>query len=141
MHISIGELSRRTGVKVPTIRYYEGAGLMPEPARSEGKQRRYGTDEVSRLHFIRHARELGFEVDAIRELLALQAQPDRSCSEVDLIARRHLGEVEQRIKRLNALRDELERMIDQCGHGRIGECQIIETLADDAVALKGLRSN
>jgi DNA-binding transcriptional MerR regulator len=66
MEISIGELSRRTGVKVPTIRYYESVALMPAPPRSEGKQRRYGKPEVSRLTFIRHARELGFEIDAIR---------------------------------------------------------------------------
>lgn len=62
MNISIGELSRRTGVKVPTIRYYEGAGLMPAPTRTEGKQRRYLETEISRLNFIRHARELGFEI-------------------------------------------------------------------------------
>ena len=89
MDISIGELSRQTGVKVPTIRYYEGAGLIPAPARTEGKQRRYDAAAVGRLNFIRHARELGFEVEAIRELLAMNAQPDRSCAEVDRITRRH----------------------------------------------------
>ena len=88
MEISIGELSRRTGVKVPTIRYYESVALMPSPARSEGQQRRYGKTEVSRLIFIRHARELGFEIETIRELLAMSAQPDQSCAEADRIARR-----------------------------------------------------
>ena len=98
MDVSIGELSRRTGVKVPTIRYYEEVGLMPAPPRTAGKQRRYGPAEVDRLNFIRHARELGFEVGAIRELLAMSAQPDRSCAEVDQIARRHLSEVDRRIE-------------------------------------------
>ncbi|MFE1600701.1 MerR family transcriptional regulator [Methylobacterium sp. ID0610] len=130
MDVPIGELSRRTGVKVPTIRYYEGVGLMPAPARTEGKQRRYTAAEVSRLDFIRHARELGFEVDAIRELLALAAQPDRSCAEVDEIARRHMAAVERRIAQLETLRAELRRMVEACSHGRVGDCRVIESLAD-----------
>ena len=130
MVVSIGELSRRTGVKVPTIRYYEQVGLMPTPPRTEGKQRRHGPAEVSRLNFIWHARELGFEVDAIRELLAMSAQPDRPCAEVDQIARRHLSEVDRRIEQLTALRAELQRMVDACGHGRVCECRVIETLAN-----------
>lgn len=130
MDISIGALSQQTGVKVPTIRYYEGVGLMPAPARTEGKQRRYTPAEVARLNFIRHARELGFEVDAIRELLAMNAQPDRSCAEVDRITRRHLTEVDRRIAQLTAMRGELQRMVDECGHGRVCECRIIQVLAD-----------
>src|SRR3954451_17467411 len=130
MDVSIGELSRRTGVKVPTIRYYEQVGLMAAPPRTAGKQRRYGPAEVDRLNFIRHARELGFVVDAIRELLAMSAQPDRSCAEVDQIARRHLSEVDRRIEQLTALRAELQRMVDECGHGRVCECRVIEVLAD-----------
>ncbi|KLK94775.1 MerR family transcriptional regulator [Microvirga vignae] len=128
--LSIGELSRRTAVKVPTIRYYEQVGLMPAPPRTEGKQRRYGPAEVSRLNFIRHARELGFEVEAIRELLALNENPDQSCAEADRIARRHMIEVERRIEQLTALRTELQRMINECSHGRVGECRVIQALAD-----------
>ena len=75
--ISIGELARRSGVKVPTIRYYEQARLLPIPGRTEGHQRRYGRAAVGRLNFIRRARELGFEVSAVRELLALSEQPYR----------------------------------------------------------------
>ena len=130
MEISIGELSRRTGVKVPTIRYYELVALMPSPSRSEGQQRRYGEAEVSRLTFVRHARELGFEIEAIRELLAMSEQPDRSCAEADRIARRHMSEVDRRIGQLTALRAELQRMVDACGHGRVGDCRVIETLAN-----------
>ena len=130
MDIPIGELSRRTGVKVTTIRYYEGIGLMPAPARAESGQRRYRAAEVNRLNFIRHARELGFDFEAIRELLALSAQPERSCAEVDGIARRHVAAIERRIARLVALRAELQRMVDECGHGRVSDCRVIETLAD-----------
>jgi DNA-binding transcriptional MerR regulator len=130
--MSIGEVSRRTSVKVPTIRYYEQVGLMPTPPRTEGKQRRYSAAEVSRLNFIRHARELGFEVEAIRELLALSEKPDQSCAEADTIARRHMIEVERRIEQLTALRTELQRMVSECSHGRVGECRVIQVLADHA---------
>ncbi len=130
MEISIGELSRRTGVKAPTIRYYESVALMRPPSRSEGQQRRYSEAEVSRLTFVRHARELGFEIQAIRELLAMSEQPDQSCAEADRIARRHMSEVDRRIGQLTALRAELQRMVDACGHGRVGDCRVIETLAN-----------
>lgn len=130
MDISIGELSRRTAVKVATIRYYESVALVPSPPRSEGRQRRYGEQEVSRLTFIRHARELGFDIEAIRELLAMSAQPDQSCAEADRIARRHMVEVDRRISQLSALRAELQRMIAACGHGRVGDCRVIEALAN-----------
>jgi DNA-binding transcriptional MerR regulator len=130
MDLSIGELSRRAAVKVPTIRYYEQIGLMPETGRTEGKQRRYGTMAVARLAFIRHARELGFEVDAIRTLLSLQDDPDQSCARADEIAKARLVEVEKRIAGLKALRKELRKMVEECACGRIGECRVIETLAD-----------
>jgi DNA-binding transcriptional MerR regulator len=128
--ISIGELSRRTGVKVTTIRYYEGIGLMPEAPRTEGKRRLYDDRAVDRLGFIRHARELGFEVDVIRELLDLSAQPQRSCAKVDAIARAHLMAVASRIERLKALKKELEAMIRSCAKGRISECRIIDVLSN-----------
>ena len=130
MNLPIGELAKRTAVKVPTIRFYEQIGLLPAPPRSEGNQRRYGKDEVDRLNFIRHARELGFEINDIRELLAMSAEPQASCHQADSIARNHLGDIERRIASLQALRSELTRMIDECGHGRICDCRIIEALAD-----------
>ena len=127
---ALRELSQRTGVKVPTIRYYEQIGLLSPPPRSDGGQRRYGSPEVGRLNFIRHARELGFEIDDIRELLAMSAEPQASCHQADSIARNHLLEVDRRIAGLQALRGELARMIDECGHGRVCDCRIIEALAD-----------
>lgn len=130
MDLSIGELARRAAVKVPTIRYYEQIGLMPATVRTTGKQRRYRKDAVARLAFIRHARELGFEVDAIRTLLSLQDNPDQSCSRADEIATARLVDVEKRIASLRALRRELRNMLDECARGRVGECRVIETLAD-----------
>ena len=94
MDFPIGELSRRTHVKVPTIRFYEQIGLLPAPPRTQGQQRRYDTSHASRLNFIRHARELGFEVEAIRELLAMSAQPNQPCADIDNLARRHIKEID-----------------------------------------------
>jgi DNA-binding transcriptional MerR regulator len=129
MSLTIGELSRQTQVKIPTIRYYEQIGLLAEPLRTEGQQRRYRAEDVRRLNFIRHARELGFEVDAIRQLLNLAGAPDCSCGEVHDITKTHLKEVKDKIARLMALRDELETMVT-CDNRRISECRIIEVLAD-----------
>lgn len=127
---TIGQLAGMTGCKVPTIRYYEQIGLLPEPRRSAGNQRLYGPAHLQRLGFVRHCRELGFSQAAVRELFALTDHPDRTCEAVDAIARSHLGEVNRRIARLNSLKLELERMIKACGGGRVDKCRIIETLAD-----------
>lgn len=128
--LSIGILGKRTGTKVQTIRYYEQIGLMPEPDRTEGGQRRYGDVELDRLAFIRHSRELGFSLEAIRELLDLSDSPERSCARVDAVAQRQLKEVEARIARLEALRAELRRMINECNSDRVADCRILEVLRD-----------
>lgn len=133
--LSIGELSRRTATKVQTIRYYEQIGLMRKAERSAGGQRRYAERDLERLAFIRHARELGFPLDAIRELLGLADNPKRPCGDVDAIARRQLLRVEQRIRRLEALRTELGRMIEECSGGRVSECRVIEVLRDHSECL------
>jgi len=130
MNFSIGELARRAGVKVPTIRYYEQIGLLASPPRTEGHQRRYGRSDAFRLEFIRHARELGFEIDSIRTLLSLQDDPNQPCERADEIAKARLAEVETRIASLLALRGELQKMIEECACGRVGDCRVIETLAD-----------
>lgn len=127
---SIGEIARRSGVKVPTVRYYEQIGLLAAPPRSEGNRRVYDAKDLHRLIFIRHARELGFDVEAIRSLLALQDHPDHSCATADAIARARLVEVDRRIARLTALRAELDRMVSECACGRVSECRVIETLSD-----------
>lgn len=131
----IGALSEATGVKVPTIRFYEQIGLLPSPLRTQSNRRSYGEPHLQRLRFIRHARDLGFSVEDIRELLAMTAQPQASCDRADSIARRHLGEVERRLAQLQSLRGELRRMIGECSHGRIADCRVIESLADHGQCL------
>ena len=133
--IAIGELSRRSAVKVPTIRFYEERGLLPTPERTEGNRRTYGEVDVRRLQFIRHARELGFEVDDIRALLDLAGHPDRPCGEADAIARRHLADIDDRIVRLTGLRHEVQAMVERCAGGHVRECRIIEVLADHGECL------
>jgi DNA-binding transcriptional MerR regulator len=133
--ISIGAVAKATGVKVPTIRYYEDVGLLPVADRTESNRRSYDAASVSRLRFIRHARDLGFAVDAIRQLLNLSDQPDHSCSDVDSIARRHLAEIDEKIAQLTALRAEVKRMVDEGEHGRVAECRVIEELGDHAACL------
>lgn len=128
--IAIGRLAEQTGVKVPTIRYYEEIGLLPPPERSDSNRRVYGAVAARRLRFIRHARELGFEIDAIRQLLGLADQPDQSCREADSIARAHLADIESKISRLTALRDEVRRMVGDCAQDDICHCRVIEVLAD-----------
>jgi len=131
--LSIGKLAQATGVKVPTIRYYEQIGLLPEAGRSAGNQRLYGRDTQNRLAFIRHARELGFPLDAIRDLLSLSDRLDQPCAAVDDIAKAQLKAVQARIGRLKALEAELHRMIDQCACGTVKDCRVIETLGDHAL--------
>lgn len=127
---SIGRLARETGCKVQTIRYYEEIGVMPVPERSKGNQRLYGPDLVHRLAFIRHSRELGFSLDTIRDLLNLTDDPNQSCETVTRTAQAHLNEVNSRLKRLNTVKWELERMIKQCNGRQMNDCLIIEALAD-----------
>jgi DNA-binding transcriptional MerR regulator len=127
--LSIGELARTTGTKVETIRWYERIGLLAAPARTGGNYRAYGPVHLARLSFVRRARDLGFSLDQVRELLRLSDQPDRPCEEIDLIARGHLAEVERKVADLTALGRELRQIIGQCGHGTVAECRIIEALS------------
>ncbi len=128
--LTIGKLGSSTGVKIPTIRYYEQIGLLPEAERSPGNQRLYTHKAHERLVFIRHARDLGFSLEAIRDLLSLSDNPDQPCAAADAIARAQLAEVESRLARLAALKTELERMVVQCAGDRISDCRVIEVLSD-----------
>ena len=128
--VSIGEAARHSGVKVPTIRYYEQIGLLPALSRTDGNRRLYAASDLRRLGFIRHARELGFDIETIRTLFTLQDDTSQSCAEADAIAKARLTDVDQRIRSLTALKAELARMVEGCRHGRIAECRVIEVLAD-----------
>lgn len=128
--LTIGKLEKATGVLVTTIRYYEKTGLLEPPHRTAGGQRDYEISAIERLRFIRHARELGFPVEAIRELISLGHDPDQSCASADEIARRHMGEVQHRIRQLKRLEKELKRMVEACEGGVVGECHVMAVLGD-----------
>ena len=129
---TIGEAARQSGVKVTTIRFYEERGLLPEPPRSDGGQRLYSPRDMARLRFIRHARDLGFGMEAVGDLLELAAHPDAPCADADRLARARLEEVRAKIAALRALEGELERMVAACEGGTAAECAVIESLADHA---------
>ena len=128
--LMIGELGRKTGTKLNTIRFYEEVGLLPKPARTASGRRIYGMADLQRLRFIRHARNLGFGTEMIRSLLDLTSHPDRGCGEARAIALRHLAEVETRIDGLNALKAQLGRLVGGCTGARdVADCAILEALA------------
>lgn len=127
--MEIGDLSRRSGVNIETIRYYERVGVLPRPARQSNGRRTYGEADARRLGFIRHARDLGFDLASVRTLLALQEQPEASCENASRIAQAQLETVENRIASLISLRAELSRMVSECGRGVVSECRVIEALA------------
>ena len=126
--MTIGRLSKAAGVKVTTIRYYESIGIMGEPDRSESGQRRYGDEAVQCLSFIRHARDLGFPMNAIRDLIQLQSAPGEDCAAVDVIANQQLSDVRKRLEQLKALEKELKRMISSCQGGKVGACRVMAAL-------------
>ena len=132
---SIGQMSRRTGVKVTTIRYYESRGLIQSPERTEGGQRRYNEGALERLAFLRHARELGFGLDDIADLMALAEAPAEDCAPAHEIARKQLAAVDRRMALLAQLREELARLADADDPGQAGECRVIQVLGDHQLCI------
>ena len=128
--ISIGTLSKQSGVHIETIRYYERAGGLPKARRAQNGRRIYGNEDAGRLAFIRHARELGFELVSVRALLALQEKPELSCKAASELASAQLSAVESRLSRLAVLRDELRRMVRACKNGRVVDCRVIDALTN-----------
>ncbi len=130
MDYSIGELAAETGVKIPTIRYYEGIGLIPAPPRSEGNQRRYDDAALRTLKFIAHARAMGFPMPELKAMLRIAGHADAPCDDIDALVRDRLAEVDARIRSLTALRTELSGMLQSHHHGTVANCRIVEVLSD-----------
>jgi len=127
--LTIGDLARETGVAAQTIRHYETTGLLPRSLRSDGNQRRYSQSHLESLGFIKHARELGFSLEDIRELITLEKKNDlEDCSHIDAIVTRHLSGVKARIKALKRLEKELSRMLEACPGKAPDDCRILTTL-------------
>lgn len=125
---AIGDMSRRTGVNIETIRYYERIDLMPKPDRTNGGNRQYNHDQLKRLSFIKTSRELGFSIDEIRELLEMVDRQDFTCGEVHELTISHLTSVREKIKGLRKLEKALVGMAAKCSQGDVPDCPIVETL-------------
>ena len=128
--LSIGKLAKAADVKVPTIRFYEQIGLLPLPDRTDSDRRTYEASAIDRLAFIKHARQLGFPIEAIRTLLDLADHPDRDCNDANALAQEQLDAVEAKIAQLEALRTELRRMVSAGCRGLASDCRVIEALGD-----------
>jgi DNA-binding transcriptional MerR regulator len=127
--LTIGRLGKTTGTNIETIRYYEKIGLLPAPERTTGNYRSYADSHVGRLGFIRRARELGFSIEDVRELLELVSHGERPCADVDEKVARHLERTERKIEALRRLRRELRVTLASCKGGRIAECKVVEALS------------
>ena len=130
--MNIGQAANASGVSAKMIRYYESIGLIPKSARRDSGYRDYGAADLHRLGFIRRARDLGFSMDEIRQLLRLWSDQGRSSREVKDIALRHIADLDQRARQLTEMADALRHLADACeGDGR-PDCPIIEGLETGA---------
>lgn len=127
--LTIGEVARRAGVGVETIRFYEREGLIAEPRRRPSGYRQYPAEAVQRVRFIRHAKELGFTLKEISELLSLRVDPQSTCADVRQRARTKIGVIQEKIESLATMKAALERLAASChGNGPTTECPILEEL-------------
>ncbi|MGC1955058.1 MAG: helix-turn-helix domain-containing protein [Gammaproteobacteria bacterium] len=126
---TVGQLARATDTKAVTIRYYEQAGLLPSASRNVSGYRVYSEEDRDRLLFIRRSRTLGFSLDDIRELLELADHRQASCAAVDTKVAEQLEQIRLRIRDLQGLEQELQRLLSCCHGGVIEECRIIESLS------------
>jgi MerR family mercuric resistance operon transcriptional regulator len=127
--LTIGRVARRAGLAIDTVRYYEREGLLDKPARTSAGYRQYSASAVARLRFIRQAKELGFTLSEIRELLALKVAPGKSCADVRARAEAKIADIEQRVAQLNRMKRALAKLAVACsGRGPTSECPILEAM-------------
>ena len=132
LEIAIGELSRRTQCNIETIRYYERIGLLPQPRRTTGRSRRYTSDDVARLRFIRRARQLGFTLAEARDLIKLgEADSDHVCAEAQRLASAHVADIRAKIADLQEMERVLSAALCECEAGSRPRCRVIEVLSCD----------
>lgn len=127
--MQIGEAARLTGVSAKMIRHYESIGLIPLPDRRDSNYRDYGHHDVHRLAFVRRARDLGFSMDEIRDLLRLWGDKDRSSAEVKRLTESHIAELDAKIRLLRGMRQTLATLADACDGNERPDCPIIDELA------------
>lgn len=130
--LTIGKIAKQTGIGVETVRFYEKRGLIDEPPRTEAGYRQYPEDTAPRIRFIRHAKELGFTLTEIKELLHLRLDPMTTCDDVRLVAEEKLRNVRTKIQSLRGIEEALGELIGACAvGGPDGDCPILEALEPD----------
>ena len=128
-NMTIGQLAKKAQVNVETIRYYERRGLIPEATRRESGYRQYSEDDVARIQFIKHAKELGFSLKEISELLSLRVDPETTCGDVKRRAEMKIADIDEKIQTLLRIKKALTRLVGSCrGRGPSSECPILEAL-------------
>lgn len=128
--LTIGQLSARTGVKITTIRFYEQKGLMPEPERTRGNQRRYSDHALNRLTFIRHARDLGLPLDDVAALISLEGATGPALQRAHDIATNQQTHLQARISKLQALESELGRIATACDGRHDHVCAVLHAFGN-----------
>lgn len=126
--LTIGVLSKQTGVNIETIRYYERIGLVPPPPRSQGRHRLYDEAHRRRLAFIRRSRGLGFSLEAIRNLLGLAHGHDLSCAEVRVLTEQHIADIRGKVRDLRKLDRILTDLAGRCTGSSVPHCPILDAL-------------
>ena len=127
--LKIGQVARQSGVGVETVRFYERRGLLEEPPRGASGYRQYGPDVVDRIRFIKRAKELGFTLKEINELLELRLDPEGNCDEVRRRAEQKILDIEIKLKQLRAMKRALSNLVCACSGGRQSDsCPILESL-------------
>ena len=127
--LTIGEMAKRSGLTAKMIRHYESLGLLPPAVRSEAGYRHYQEADVQQLRFIRQARELGFSLPQIGELLNLWHDQQRPSSKVKQVAQQHIAVLEQKITELTQMKSALETLVSRCHGDDSSDCPILDELA------------
>lgn len=128
IELTRGELAMRTGCNIETIRYYEKAGLLPPPPRTEGGYRLYGHELLKRLSFVRRSRDLGFTIEEVRGLLRMADGNAYTCAQVQAMALDHVKEIKRKVADLRRIEKALATMAAQCNSGDVPECPVIDVL-------------
>ena len=129
--LTIGKIAHLAGVGVETVRFYERQGLIPQPPRRESGYRQYPDETVSRIRFIRRAKELGFSLKEIKELLALRIDPETSCQDILERAKGKIAEIDKKVHTLQRMKRALVKLTGACrGRRPVSKCPILEALED-----------
>lgn len=133
--MTVGKLAESTGVNIETVRFYEREGLLPKPERSAGGHRLYGDGDVARLRFIQKAKEVGFTLKEIHDLLFLRDSDLATCGDVSELAKRKLDEISRKITMLTEMRDHLAALVEACPGGEASTdcCSILHGIEGQAV--------